>query len=135
MRSAPKSKLGNIKKTARNNYLPQHMFKPLLAIQVKDYDKRDTALANKAIVSLKKLVSKIETRGSKVTFFEMPVNPIIQRSPKAILIRDLIAKNFPNHPFIAFPPTAFKTRDGLHLAQKEAIDYTLYFRGQADRYK
>jgi hypothetical protein len=119
---------------ARNIYLPDRLFKPLLAIQIKDYSKRDTVLANKAITSLKQLVQKIEARGSKVVLFEMPVNPIIQQSPKATLIKELIAKNFPQHPFIPIPPFTFKTRDGLHLAQKEAVDYTLYFKEQAHMY-
>lgn len=119
---------------ARNIYLPDRLFKPLLAIQIKDYSKRDTALANAAIVSLKQLVQKIEARGSKVILFEMPVNPIIQQSPKATLIKELVARNFPHHEFIAIPSTTFKTRDGLHLAQKEAVDYTLYFKEQATKY-
>jgi hypothetical protein len=118
---------------ARNVYLPDRLFKPLLAIQVNDYSKRDTALANKAIGSLKQLMQKIEARGSKVILFEMPVYPVIQQSPKAVLIRELVAKNFPQHQFIAIPPTSFKTRDGLHLAQKEAVDYTLYFKAQSDK--
>lgn len=121
-------------KVVVNNYLPQKTFKPLLAIQIKDYNKRDTALANKAIASLQQLITKIESRGSKVVLFEMSVNPVIQQSPKATLIRELIAKNFSRYPFIAIPSTNFKTRDGLHLAQKEAVDYTLYFKEQADMY-
>ena len=119
---------------ARNIYLPDRLFKPLLAIQVKDYSNRDTALANAAITSLKQLIQKIEARGSKVILFEMPVNPIIQQSPKATLIKELVAKNFPKHQFIPIPPFTFKTRDGLHLAQKEAIDYTLYFKEQTAKY-
>ncbi len=118
---------------ARNIYLPERLFKPLLTIQIKDHSTRDTALANKAIVTLKQLVQKIEARGSKVILFEMPVNPIIQRSPKATLTRGLVAINFPRHQFIPVPPTTFKTRDGLHLAQKEAVDYTLYFKKQTNR--
>ena len=119
---------------ARNIYLPERLFKPLLAIQIKDYSKRDTAVANAAITSLKQLMQKIEARGSKVILFEMPVNPIIQQSPKATLIRELVAKHFPRHQFIPIPSFIFKTRDGLHLAQKEAVDYTLYFKGQAAKY-
>ena len=133
IRPKPVSKNRN-KIAARNIYLPERLFKSLLAIQIKDYSKRDTALANKAIVSLKQLVQKIESRGSKVVFFEMPVNPIIQQSPKATLIKELVAKNFPQHQLITIPPTTFKTRDGLHLAQKEAVDYTLYFKEQAAKY-
>ena len=129
----PVSKSRN-KIAVRNIYLPYKLFKPLLAIQIKDYSTRDTALANKAIVSLKQLVQKIEARGSKVVFFEMPVNPVIQQSPKATLIKKLVAKNFPQHQFIPIPSFTFKTRDGLHLAQKEAVDYTLYFKDQAARY-
>ncbi len=122
------------KKAARNIYLPDRLFKPLLAMQIKDYSNRDNTLANKAMVSLKQLVQKIEARGSRVILFEMPVNPVIQQSPKATLIRNLVAKNFANHQFIPFPKATFKTRDGLHLAQKEVSDYTLYFRAQAAGY-
>jgi hypothetical protein len=134
MRPKPALKVHNGKKITRNSYLPQSMFKPLLAIQVKDYNKRDTALANTAITSLKQLVAKIESRGGRVILFEMPVNPVIQQSPKATLIRELVAQNFSQYPFIAAPSTTFKTRDGLHLAQKEAVDYTLYFKEKAAKY-
>ncbi|RZA01595.1 MAG: hypothetical protein EOP47_10050 [Sphingobacteriaceae bacterium] len=118
------------KATPRNIYMPDRLFKPLLAIQVKEYSNRDTALTKQSIILLKELVQKIEAKGSKVILFEMPVNPIIQQSPKATLIRAMVAKNFPYHQFIAAPPTPFKTRDGLHLAQKEAFDYALYLRSK-----
>ncbi len=120
----------NNKATPRNIYMPDRLFKPLLAIQVKEYSNRDTVLTNQSIELLNALVKDIEARGSKVVFFEMPVNPIIQQSPKATLIRAMVAKNFPYHQFIAAPPTQFKTRDGLHLAQKEAFDYALYLRSK-----
>lgn len=118
------------KATPKNVYMPDRLFKPLLAIQVKEYSKPDTILTNRSIISLKELVKEIKARGSKVVFFEMPVNPIIQQSPKATLIRELIAKNFPHNTFISTPPGPFKTRDGLHLAQKEAFDYALYLRSK-----
>lgn len=134
MHPKPALKARSSKKIIRNSYLPQIMFKPLLAIQIKAYSERDTALTNKAITSLKQLVQKIEARGSQVILFEMPVNPIIQQSLKATLIRELVSKNFSQHPFVTIPSTTFKTRDGLHLAQKEAVDYSLYFKEQTIRY-
>ncbi|GAB2973197.1 hypothetical protein GCM10027049_04000 [Mucilaginibacter puniceus] len=133
LRPKPTPKPRN-KMAAKNIYLPDRLFKPLLAIQIKDYSKRDTTLANIALVSLKQLVQKIEERGTQVILFEMPVNPVIQQSPKATLIRELVTKNFPHHPFIPIPSFTFKTRDGLHLAQKEVSDYTLYFKDQTARY-
>jgi hypothetical protein len=116
----------------KNYYLPQSLFKSLMAIQVKAYSERDTSLINRSVLVLKNLVAKIEARGSKVVFFEMPVNPAIQQSPKATLIRQTVKQSFPNYQFIDLPPTTFKTRDGLHLAQKEAMDYTLYFKDQIE---
>lgn len=121
------------KRVLKNSYLPQNMFKSLLDVQIRSYSKLDTTAMEKSIVNLKELISNIKSRGSRVVFFEMPVNPVIQRSPKAKLIREAVMKNFPNTHFtyIALPPQTFKTRDGLHMAQKEAADYTSYFKQQA----
>jgi hypothetical protein len=133
MRTKPKVKyVSNKKIELKNSYLPQSMFKPLLAIQIKAYSDPDSNSVDKGIASLKQLVSTIEARGSRVIFFEMPINPMLEQLPKTVLIRNSVKKNFPNYPFIDLPSATFKTRDGLHLAQKEAMDYTLYFKNQVD---
>lgn len=121
------------KRVLKNSYLPEKMFRSLLDVQVKSYSKLDTDLMKQGIANLQQLVSKIQSRGSRVVFFEMPVNPVIQQSPKATLIREAVMKNFPatQYTYIALPTETFKTRDGLHMAQKEAADYTSYFKQQA----
>jgi hypothetical protein len=134
MTTGPVAKVASSKKQVpKNSYLPASMFKSLLDIQIKSYSTSDHDLMDKSILNLKELVSKIQSRGSRVIFFEMPVNPLIQQSPKASLIRSAVWQNFQFSPvqFIPSPPVTFKTRDGIHLAQKEAIDYTYYFREQA----
>jgi hypothetical protein len=130
----PALKPARKKGVLKNTYLPEKMFRSLLDIQVKSYNTSDQDLMDKSIIDLKELVEKIQARGSKVVFFEMPVNPVIQQSPKASLIRLSVGQNFQFYPvqYIPLPPFTFKTRDGIHLAQKEAIDYTLYFRQQAE---
>jgi len=128
---APVRKQASTKKPAlKNTYLPQRMFKPLLDVQLKAYSQRDTALINASVIKLKQLVAQIQARGSRVVFFEMPINPALEQLPKTVLIRNAVKQAFAGYPFINLPPATFKTRDGLHLAQKEAVDYTEYFKGQ-----
>ncbi len=129
LQPVPAHKPANNKKTVvKNYYLPQSLFRPLLNIQLKSYSEHDTVLINQSVIQLKQLVAKVESRGSKVVFFEMPINPALEQLPKTVLIRNTVKQAFPNYRFIDLPQTTFKTRDGLHLAQKEAIDYTAYFK-------
>jgi hypothetical protein len=96
-----------------------------LAMQVQQYKvplSADTLKKN--MDEFNRLVKHAELKGIKVVFFEMPVHPDLEYSPRALQIRKAFKSTFPNQKFLQFYEIAkdvnIKTIDGLHLSMDEA---------------
>lgn len=113
--------------------LDQKLFNELLAAQASGYSNPDIALINNSVIRLKHLVDDMQVKGTKVCFFEMPVNRKLLHLPYAEIIRKTIHQNFPANAFINIPATQYTTIDGLHLNLKESADYSHYFRTETDK--
>jgi hypothetical protein len=96
----------------------------MLDVQMRDYAEapNDRLLAD---------VFYLRSRGVRVSFFEMPVNPRLISLPKAQRIREAIHAAFPagRFPYIELPSdwASYVTTDGIHLTPMEASRYTQYF--------
>ena len=88
--------------------------------------------------SLKEYVSYFEKKGTKVVFFEMPVDKQLSLLPDAISIRERFYKNFPpdEYGYIAMPDCAqYPTGDGYHLGLESAKKYSAYLKKEIDKLK
>jgi hypothetical protein len=77
---------------------------------------------------LTKLIAFFEKSGTKIVFFEMPIESILRGGPRAKGQREVVLKNF-NNIWLPLPPKdAYATSDGIHLMYESAYKYTLKFR-------
>jgi len=120
----------NLKSAKQNtdSHLDKKVFDTLLAGIRGMYLHPDTMLINKGMFKLKKYVQTMNKMGSKVYFFEMPINSDVEMFPLSVLVRNAILKNFPQNSFIPAPKQKFVTMDGVHLGYSEAQAYTTYFK-------
>ncbi len=108
------------------------LFDQVLALQIPAYSTApDEQLVARKFAELKRRVSSLESRGTRFTFFEMPVNPRLCQLPRAKIIRESFQQHFPpsKYTYVAMPDCGeYQTSDGMHLRSEEAIKYTTYLR-------
>ena len=83
-----------------------------------------SGILNKNMSEFDRLVRVIESKGTRVIFFEMPIFQDLEYSPRAVQTREAFHGTFPNHEFLTYQDLAkgetIKTSDGLHLLRNEA---------------
>jgi hypothetical protein len=76
------------------------------------------------LAEFSRLVKDIESNGTKVAFFEMPIHPDLEYSARTVQIRNAFKSSFPNNQLIDFTELAeganIKTVDGMHLSDDDA---------------
>jgi len=91
--------------------------------QQKNYDKNLKQYDIK-LKQLKNLVKYFEVQGTKITFFEMPIDINLAKSIKAKEQRNVIKVNFKNN-WMRLPDNdEYTTTDGIHLIYKSAYEYS-----------
>ncbi|EPG75180.1 hypothetical protein LEP1GSC058_0173 [Leptospira fainei serovar Hurstbridge str. BUT 6] len=104
-------------------------FEELLRLQSKDYAKiPNIAFTNEQFTNLKIIVDKLEEKGVKVVFFEMPVDKSLCQMPKAKDIREKFYSVFSRstYSYIDMPDCeTYKTADGIHLQKEDANRYSM----------
>jgi len=76
---------------------------------------------------LKRLITYFETKGTKVIFYEMPIEKSLSDSPKAKNIRNILKTTFKNK-WLPFPKHEnYFTTDSIHLHSYSAWVYTREF--------
>lgn len=96
-----------------------------LALQMSVYKTQiPLDLLNKQMTEFRRIVDDLESKGIKVIFFEMPIHPDLEESPRAVQIRNAFKHQFYKNQLIGFRDLAkgrvIKTVDGVHLAVDEA---------------
>ncbi len=106
------------------------LFGEMLALKAKEYSTpTDPTLLKKSFDELQQRVTLLEKRGTRVVFFEMPINYQLEGLAKPSQVRDTFHWYFPLSVYISPPPDIpFHTTDGLHLRYKEAAFYSGYLR-------
>ena len=112
-------------------FMRDDFFTKMLRIQVEDYSKiPDKKQLSEKLALLERYVHYFSSKGVKVYFYEMPVNRVLEKLPKALVIREEMHKVFPPdvYNYLTTDTTSYKTIDGIHLNKTEAIRYTRFFR-------
>ena len=76
------------------------------------------------LATLKAQVQRLESAGSRVVFYELPIHSSLERTPRAVQIRAAFVAAFPSHRLITADQLAqvatISTIDGVHLTLDEA---------------
>lgn len=76
------------------------------------------------LVTLKEQVQFLESAGIRVVFYELPIHPSLEGTPRALQIRTAFVTAFPGHRLITAgqlaQPATISTIDGVHLTLDEA---------------
>ena|GEM_PF-1103017 len=89
---------------------------------------------NESVNILKSYTDYFESKGVKIIFFEMPINHSLLEEPNTFIFRKVLYKNFPHdrYSYITYNKKV-KTMDGLHLTEKEGMEYSSFFRKEVER--
>lgn len=80
---------------------------------------------------MKRLVEMFEAKGTRVLFFEMPVNERLTHLKRYDQTRELMQKTFPadRYTYLPFDTTRYVTTDGEHLDYEGQLVFSHYFKG------
>jgi hypothetical protein len=99
-----------------------------------DYSRlNDTIGLHKTLLQLKRNLSYLQSKGSTVVFFEMPVEHHLDKLAKKSFERSAIQSAFAKNSFIWIPADtmgAYSTDDGVHLLEKSKVDFLEYLNTQ-----
>jgi hypothetical protein len=119
-----------------NDTVARDVFESLLEEQFKAYTVSiDSNQLNNSLKKMEEDVTFLVSQGSEVCFFEMPVDSSLERLPRTHAIRSAITNRFKGRPhiyYIPVPEGTFRTKDGIHLIEKEAWRFASYFKKEAD---
>ncbi|HMG67003.1 MAG TPA: hypothetical protein VK588_04920 [Chitinophagaceae bacterium] len=114
------------------------LFSKILKQEIENYSRQpEQKLVNESFACLEAYLEPLRKEGVHIIFFEMPVNYNLCSLRESVAVRENFYKNFPEkeYGYISQPDcTNYKTTDGLHLNNQEAITYTTYFREAAKHF-
>lgn len=89
---------------------------------------------NQRVKTLKHLIRKLESYGTKIVLFEMPLNDRLRYLPSNEQTRKVIWKMFPPSHYLYLPndTSHYLTNDGEHLDAKGQRRYSQYFKHLLD---
>lgn len=89
------------------------------------------AQAETRMGDMKRLVEMFEAKGTRVLFFEMPVNERLTHLKRYDQTRELMQKTFPadRYTYLPFDTTRYVTTDGEHLDYEGQQVFSHYFKG------
>jgi hypothetical protein len=124
--------LHKTKATPDTNATPAHLFEEMVQLNKDNFNHTDTSIFRTSQELLFKKVQEITDRGTKVCFFEMPVNKALQHLPGSDAMQENIINHFKSNLNVFFIPSdidhSYKTTDGVHLNPNELLTYIHYLR-------
>lgn len=126
--------LSPAKKNSSGSEANEAVLRNALSLQRQGYRKTLTsATLEKSLAEFRSLTGTLESKGIKVVFFEMPVHPDLENTPRALQIRAAFRQAFPGNKFIGAEVLSegltIKTMDGVHLLPDEAKKVVLILQG------
>ncbi len=104
----------------------QNIFQASLKLQNESYSKELKNFENE-LSELKELLDFYENRGSKIIFFEIPIEKELVNLKFSQQQRELIKSNF-KYEWLPLPYyEKYQTADGIHLTYKSASEYSKEF--------
>lgn len=94
-------------------------------------------LLEEALEQLKDYVNYFESNGTKVVFYEMPIEKDLINLAKPSQVRDIFLSNFPKTKYnyiIADSDFKVKSNDGIHLIGSSITEYSIFFRSESSKH-
>ncbi|GAB2771916.1 hypothetical protein GCM10027275_13410 [Rhabdobacter roseus] len=90
----------------------------------------DTAIIETHLLQLKQELTLLQKEGTRIIFFEMPVNPTLQQSVRCRFVSKKIKEYFSPTHYVYLPKKdwQFETTDGIHLKADEAAAFTSFLK-------
>ena len=79
------------------------------------YAVKNLAQADQRIARYRELIGVLERRGTRVVFYDLPVDPEIQALPAYVEWQDEIHAAFADHAWLADAPEGYYLYDGIHF--------------------
>jgi hypothetical protein len=125
----------NVAVNSNANQNSDELFTKLLDDEVVYYSKLPKPEKLKQVFDLLKTeVEKLEKKGVKIVFFEMPIHKKLCNLPLANIVRENFQQYFPASRYSYMPTpdcSPYKTTDGIHFSKEDAVRYTVYFKQHA----
>ena len=129
--------IGVLKSLVRDTYVPTPVAEPVDTVLITKLvqerlgilndisPQADNALKN-AIENAETYIRALRSKGTRIVFFEIPMDPRLQNTAYYCRIRELIKLRFPasDYEFVDFPVDSYQTTDGVHLPRQESLRYT-----------
>lgn len=119
--------------SAEQNVSSQDRAAGLSDIRAEAYAKTpNDTLMEQSLRRIEQYVRQIESRGTKVFFFELPVYQPLMDMPRATVTRRYVRERFrePRYRHIPLPDSLdYATTDGIHLTMDEGRRYAKHFMG------
>jgi len=114
-----------LKKDKADPPVVEAVFQNALALQRSTFSKSATPDSLAARMGeIRKRVQALEADGVHVIFFELPVNPELEKTLLAVQVRDAFRRTFPDNTLVGYEDLAQdrlpRTVDGIHLDAREA---------------
>jgi hypothetical protein len=150
LRSILKNKILGFKKStinsSSNEKIAEHslsnpkdeLFEKMLDLQVTQHSTLpNISELKKKLELLSEYIKLLKDNNVNVYLFEMPINSNLVKLPKTEFIRNEINKFFKTGTvnYIQMDNDFYKTTDGVHLGNEEAIKYTKFFRTELNKYR
>ncbi len=75
------------------------------------------------IARTKALVAELENRGTKIIFFDMPLDPQVAELPIIALWTEKVHAAFPDHDWVSDSPENYRLADGMHFVTGSGEDF------------
>jgi hypothetical protein len=103
----------------------ENVFRIAFETRRKGYDNLVPAdVVDSNFSQLERLARELQGRGAEIVFFEIPMHPDMEQSPRAEQVRAAFRRTLPAGRFLSYQAlsrnTTIKTRDGIHLYADEA---------------
>lgn len=105
----------------------ENVFKIAFETRRRGYeDLVNAELLDRNLDEIRLVTEDLGGRGAKIVFFEIPMHPDMEHSPRAEQVRTVFRRSFPEASFLSYQDLSrnmqVKTRDGIHLYPDEARD-------------
>ena len=124
----------------QNNNIDNSQKNDRLLLEIGRRKKEDMLLTptelRSRVNNIKQLTTELEAKGSKIVFFEMPINQELAHLKKDNQTRGVLQKEFPANKYLYLPndTAKYETTDGLHFTQDDSKKFSHYFQAVLEKH-
>jgi hypothetical protein len=94
-----------------------------VGIYSKSLDDASHRILDRNLAQTQDLIAEMESRGTKIIFFEAPLDPQLAALPVITAWHDMMHAAFADHPWVTDDPERYYLVDGMHFASGSGADF------------